>query len=238
MITSPRVLRVAAAVVGRRIREQRSIQAKAFGRAPAEGALGMQGNKIPQPIRRGEAERLQPFRTLLAGIGKSARGEIAGSDDPDQASAVANGQQSGRCGFDHSIVVKRAIFARDAIETLVRGTKRGRQRRKVGLFGDGVGTDQHAFRTDADGFCPAFCRGDDPAGEQMADTVELRAAARLLAHRGMPMAARQPGRKATSVSQFSALARRTAAPPLPPTATFGPHATHSLACLDFSSRPR
>ena len=119
-------------------------------------------------------------------------------------------------------------LACDAVESLVGGTERGRQCREVGLLGDGVGANQHALRTDADRLLPGV-----PRRRRCCRASRWR----IQSSSGQPPACLITGAcrgprgsrvgKATSVSQFSALARRTAAPPVPPTATVGPHATPS-----------
>ena len=135
----------------------------------AEGALAMLQNELAEPIRRGQAERLQPRRTLLARIGKPASGDAAGRDDPDQSAPLAERQQSGRRGLHELIVIKRAVVARNFVETLIGGAERVRQRYQVGLLGDGVGANQHALRADADRLGATLSGGQDPARQQMAD---------------------------------------------------------------------
>jgi hypothetical protein len=79
------------------------------------------------------------------GVGEAARGEAAGSDNPDDLASLAQGQQS-RCGrLDQLLVIERAIGAWDAIEPLVGRAEECRQRREVGFLGNGIAAYQHAI---------------------------------------------------------------------------------------------
>ena len=138
----------------------------------------MTENEVTQSILRGEAERLQPWRTLLARISKPAGGNAAGCDDPYQSGPLAQRQQPSRGRLHKLVVAEWAGRARNPIEALVGSIERARQRREIALFGYGVGANQHAFRADANRFCTSLGGGQDPARQQMADAIEFRAAAR------------------------------------------------------------
>ncbi len=163
---------------GRRIGERRPILTKAFGGALAERPLTVPRNEISQLIGRRQPERCQPLRSSLLRIGKSACRQSARSDDPSQPAALAQRQQSRRRGLDQPIVAERAIGARNSVESLVGCAERTRQRREVGLLGNGVGADQHALGANADRCGASLRGGDDAAGQEMANAIDFRAGAR------------------------------------------------------------
>ena len=159
----------------------------------AEGPLTMLQNELAEPIRRGQAERLQPRRTLLARIGKPASGATAGCDDPDQSAPLADRQQSGRRSLHELIVINQAVIARNFVETLKGGAERVRQRYQVGFLGHGVGADQHPLCADADRLGASLSGGQNPTWQQMADASELRATARSARNIFMAATVRQGG---------------------------------------------
>src|SRR5579863_6504981 len=100
------------------------MQAEALSSAPAQRALTMLESEMAEPIRRGQAERLQPRRQPLSRIGKLAGGDAGRRDDPHQSAPLAQRQQPGGYGLHQLIVVKRASGARNSAEPLKGGAER------------------------------------------------------------------------------------------------------------------
>ncbi len=171
---------------------------------------------MAEPLRRGQAERLQPCRTLLARIGKLAGSETGRRDDPHQSAPLAQRQQPSRCGLQQLIVVKPASGARNSVEPLISGIERIGQRGKIGFLGNGIGANQHALRADANRSGATLGGGQDPTRQQVADAIEFRAVARS-ARRKLGMARGRQDRRQRDVyepvSRFGAANGRAANAP-------------------------
>ncbi len=157
---------------------------QALGGVAAERALAVQHHELPQPVRRRQTERAQHLRPGSARwrIGEPPRRQPARRDDPDQASPIAapiaQRQQARGRRPDQRLVVERAVGPRDALEALIGCAERMRQRRKIGLFGHRVRTNQHALRPNTERLRAAFRGGGDAAGQDVANTVDFGADAR------------------------------------------------------------
>lgn len=157
--------------------------AKALGGAPAKRALAMLESELAEPVRRSQPERLQPRRTLPSRIGKPAGGNAGRRDDPHQSTSFAQRQQAGRRSLHQLIVIEWTGGPRNSVEPLIGGAERARERRKIGLLGNGVGANQYAIRADAHRPCALLGGGQNPARQQVTNTVEFQTVARSARNR-------------------------------------------------------